>query len=97
MPGAELESGRSAGTDGRRKVGVLGVTPGLLDVRLIGGNGTSPACWAILSQSHGGRHPKGKSFLPLFLNTSTWVPSLAAPNLLRAGRANQGEKNTGMG
>lgn len=70
---------------------------GLLGIRLIGGNRISPGCWAILSQPHGGRQPKGKSFLPLFLNMSTCVLSLAAPSLPRAGRASQGEKNTGMG
>lgn len=66
--------------------------PQVRDVRLMGGNGTSPGCWAILFPPHGGRQPKGKSFLLLFVNTSARVLSLAAPALLRAGRASPGEK-----
>lgn len=39
-----------------------------------------------------GRQQKGKSFLPLFLTMSMWVPPLAAPSLLYDSRASHREK-----
>lgn len=72
--------------------------PQPLGVRLMGGTGTSPGCWAILFPPHGGRQPKGKSFLLLFLNPALgcclWLPPLCCALV---GQVQGGKKNTGMG
>lgn len=106
MPRAELESGRSAGTDGRcarRKVGVLGMTGG---EHVSPGTAGCQADWwqRDIPRVLGNPVPSPRQEAAEREELSAAVSKhkhlgavSSCPQSLRAGRVNQGEKNTGMG